>query len=87
MTTHFIDIKDTSMPTTPDYQKEITRAGRISIQPVEYDSTRVLGWPVVHMNRFKHMQHWSIALDDDNMIQIHNSKTNIAIRIVMGKEE
>lgn len=87
MTVHFIDIRDTSSPTTPDYQKTITSADRISIQPIEYDSTRMLGWPVVHLNRFKHMQHWSIAIGEDNMIQIHNSDTNICVRIVMGKEE
>lgn len=85
MTLHIIDIRDTSMPTTPDYQKAVTNADRMSVQFVEYDSTRMLGWPVVHLNRFKHMQHWSIAIGEDNMIQIHNSKSNVTARIVLGK--
>ncbi len=86
MTTHFVDITDTSNPISPDYQKTITNADRISIQPIEYDSTRMNNWCVVSLNRFKHMQQWTVALGDDNMIQIHNSDTNICVRIVMGKE-
>ena len=87
MTVHFIDIRDTSKPTTPDYQKTITSADRISIQPIEYDSTRMINWAAVSQNRFRHMQQWTVTLEDGNMIQIHNSDTNICVRIVMGKEE
>lgn len=87
MTVHFIDIRDTSKPTTPDYQKTITSADRISIQPIEYDSTRMVNWAAVSQNRFRHMQQWTVTLEDGNMIQIHNSDTNICVRIVMGKEE
>lgn len=87
MTVHFIDIRDTSKPTTPNYQKTITSADRISIQPIEYDSTRMVNWAAVSQNRFRHMQQWTVTLEDGNMIQIHNSDTNICVRIVMGKEE
>tara|TARA_R100000234_G_scaffold89807_1_gene58066 strand:- start:6391 stop:6651 length:261 start_codon:yes stop_codon:yes gene_type:complete len=82
MSTHWIKLRGEG-GTTSDMLKSYARENHVVMTEVKhYYSFEIIPWAKIH----KSFAHWHVAMDDENMILIHNAATNVTVMLTLGRE-